>query len=348
MEALVCKKLGDASLPLSSEESPLVLTRTHPIPQLGSSPTAVRVRVKATSLNFLNYLQIAGQYQEKPPLPFVPGSDYSGTIDAVGPGVTRFKVGDRVCSSNIVGTFAEFFVTEEAKLFHVPDGCDLVAAAAVPVAFGTSHFALLRRAQLTSGQVLLVLGAAGGVGLSAIQVGKVCGAIVIAVVRGPEKVQFLKSFGVDHVVDSSEGSIIRSVKDFLKARKLEGVDVLYDPVGGKLTLESLKLLKLSAQILLIGFASGEVPVIPANIALVKNWTVHGFYWGRYPLLEGSLSYDSVKELLSWVARGLITIHISHTYRLSEASLAFSTMKDRQVLGKVMLTIGDERSAISKL
>ncbi|KAJ4850023.1 hypothetical protein Tsubulata_014058 [Turnera subulata] len=318
MEALVCKKLGDASLPLSSEDSPLVLTRTHPIPQLGSSPTAVRVRVKATSLNFLNYLQIAGQYQEKPPLPFVPGSDYSGTIDAVGPGVTRFKVGDRVCSSNIVGTFAEFFVTEEAK------------------------------AQLTSGQVLLVLGAAGGVGLSAIQVGKVCGAIVIAVVRGPEKVQFLKSFGVDHVVDSSEGSIIRSVKDFLKARKLEGVDVLYDPVGGKLTLESLKLLKLSAQILLIGFASGEVPVIPANIALVKNWTVHGFYWGRYPLLEGSLSYDSVKELLSWVARGLITIHISHTYRLSEASLAFSTMKDRQVLGKVMLTIGDERSAISKL
>ncbi|KAH8480492.1 hypothetical protein H0E87_030680 [Populus deltoides] len=231
MEALVCKKLGDptalkSSISEADNDSPIILSKTHPIPQL-KSPTSVRVRVKATSLNYANYLQILGKYQEKPPLPFIPGSDYSGIVDAVGSSVSPLK----------------------AELFKVPDGCDLVAAGALPVAFGTSHVALVHRAQLTSGQVLLVLGAAGGVGLSAVQIGKVCGAVVIAV--------------------ASKESVIASVKDFLKARKLKGVDVLYDPVGGKLTKESMKLLNWGAQILVIGFASGDVPVIPANIALVK-------------------------------------------------------------------------------
>ncbi|KAJ6422277.1 hypothetical protein OIU84_027268 [Salix udensis] len=233
MEALVCKKLGDptalkSSISEADNDSPIILSKTHPIPQL-TTRTSVRVRVKATSLNYANYLQILGKYQEKPPLPFIPGSDYSGIVDAVGPGVSLLKVGDRVCSFATLGSFAEFLVAEQDELFKVPDGCDLVAAGALPVAFGTSHVALVHRAQLTSGQVLLVLGAAGGVGLSAVQIGKVCGAVVIAVARGDEKVQFLKSLGVDHVVDSSKESVISSVKDFLKARKLKGVDVLYDP-----------------------------------------------------------------------------------------------------------------------
>ncbi|KAF9595129.1 hypothetical protein IFM89_037229 [Coptis chinensis] len=176
-----------------------------------------------------------GQYQEKPTLPFVPGSDYSGVIESVGAHVSKFKVGDRVCSFAALGTFAHFIVADQNDLFLIPDGCDLVTAGALPVAFGTSHVALVHRAQLGSGQVLLVLGAAGGVGLSAVQIGKVCGAVVIAVARGAEKVQFLKSLGVDHVVDLSKDSIIESVKGFLKARKLKGVDVLYDPVGGKPT-----------------------------------------------------------------------------------------------------------------
>ncbi|KAL3834723.1 hypothetical protein ACJIZ3_009459 [Penstemon smallii] len=317
MEALLCRKLGDPTAPLDgSDNSALTLSTTHPIPQL-NSPTAVRIRVKATSLNFANYLQVQGKYQEKPPLPFIPGSDYSGVVDAVGPSVSKFKIGDPVCSFAALGSFAQFIVANESDLFMVPQGCDLVAAGALSVAYGTSHVALVHRAQLGAGQVLLVLGAAGGVGVSAVQIGKVCGAIVIAVARGDEKVRFLKSMGVDHVVDLSKENVIESVKGFLKSRKLKGVDVLYDPVGGKLNKEALKVLNWGAQILVIGFASGDVPVIPANIALVKNWTVHGLYWGSYKIHRPHVLEDSLKELLSWLARGLIDIKISHTFSLSE-------------------------------
>ncbi|KAL2897993.1 Quinone oxidoreductase-like protein 2-like protein [Bienertia sinuspersici] len=353
MEALVVRKLGDpTSSKLSDENSPLFLSQSEPLPEL-NSPTAIRIRVKATSLNYANYLQILGKYQEKFPLPFIPGSDYSGVVDAVASQVSKFRVGDRVISLASVGSFAQFIVAEESELFKVPEGCDLVAAAALPVAFGTSHVGLVHRAQLKSGQVLLVLGAAGGVGVSAIQIGKVCGAIVIAVARGPEKVQFLKSMGVDHVVDISQDDLIPNVKEFLKARKLKGVDVLYDPVGGKLTKDSLKLLNWGANILVIGFASGEVPVIPANIALVKinvllNWTIHGLYWGSYRIHCPSILEYSLQELLLWLARRKISIQISHIYSLSEANLAFAAIKDRKVIGKVIIALDDRKAATAKL
>ncbi|KAK9083210.1 hypothetical protein Scep_029681 [Stephania cephalantha] len=347
MEALLCKRLGDPTVDLSHDSSPISISTSHPIPQL-NLPTAIRVRVKATSLNYANYLQILGKYQEKLPLPFIPGSDYAGVVDGIGPNVTKFKIGDRVCSFAPAGSFAQFIVTEERDLFLVPDGCDLIGAAALPVAYGTSHVALVHRAKLVAGQVLLVLGAAGGVGLSAVQIGKACGAVVIAVARGSEKVQFLESLGVDHVIDASKSSIIENAKSFLKARKLKGVDVLYDPVGGKLTKESMKLLNWGANILVIGFASGEVPVIPANIALVKNWTVHGLYWGSYKIHNPAVLEDSLKELLSWLARGLITINISHTYRLSEANLAFDAIKERKAIGKVMIVLHDHNCTKSKL
>ncbi|KAK7317047.1 hypothetical protein RJT34_00954 [Clitoria ternatea] len=346
MEALLCRKLGDPTVDLEDSSSPIVLSKNHPIPEL-HSPTSVRVRIKATSLNFANYLQILGKYQEKPSLPFIPGSDFSGFVDAIGPKVSNFRVGDPVCSFAALGSFAQFIVVDQTQLFRVPEGCDLVAAGALAVASGTSHVALVHRAQLAPGQVLLVLGAAGGVGLAAVQIGKACGAIVIAVARGAEKVQLLKSFGVDHVVDLTNENVTESVKEFLQTRRLKGVDVLYDPVGGKLTKESLRLLKWGANILIIGFASGEIPVIPANIALVKNWTVHGLYWGSYKIHRPHVLEDSIKELLSWLARGLISIHTSHSYRLSEANLAFAAIKDRKVIGKVMIVF-DEKFTRSKL
>ncbi|KAJ9553451.1 hypothetical protein OSB04_017496 [Centaurea solstitialis] len=346
MEALVCRKLGDPTIPPdSSQDSPLTLSKSYPIPKL-TSPTSVRVRIKATSLNYATYLQVLGKYQEKSDPPFVVGSDYSGVVESVGSDVTKFKVGDRVCSSTGEGSFAQFMVAEEYQLFGVPEGCDLVAAAAIPLAYGTSYQALVHRSNLKSGQVLLVLGASGGVGLAAVQIGKICGAIVIAVARGSEKVEFLKSVGADHVVDLSNGGIIESVRAFLRTKKLKGVDVLYDPVGGKVTKESLKVLNWSAQILIIGFASGEVPLIPANIALVKNWTIHGFYWGNYEALKPGVIEESSKELLSWMAKGLITIHIHHSYKLQEAHLAFSDIKDRKVIGKVMITFDDPKNITS--
>ncbi|KAK8552631.1 hypothetical protein V6N12_041215 [Hibiscus sabdariffa] len=301
MEALVCKRLGDPA----------------------SASAWLELRQLPSDI---------GQVPREASPPFHPGSDYAGTVDAVGPSVTKFKVGDPVCSFAALGSFASFIVQDQSLLFGLPKGCDLVAAAALPVAFGTSHVALVHRANLTSSQVLLVLGAAGGVGASAVQ---------IAVARGAEKVQFLKSLGVDHVVDLSNQNLTASVKEFLKSRNLKGVDVLYDPVGGKLTKEAMKLLNWGAQILVIGFASGEIPVIPANITLVKNWTVHGLYWGSYIIHRPAVLEDSVQELLSWMQKGLITIHISHTYSLSEAHLAFSAIKDRKAIGKVMIAFDDK-------
>ncbi|XP_017619032.1 uncharacterized protein LOC108463630 [Gossypium arboreum] len=344
MEALLCKRLGD---PTSSFESPIELSRNHPIPKL-DSPTAVRVKVKATSLNYGTYLQIQGKYQEKHSLPFIPGSDYAGIVDAVGPSVSKFKVGDYVCAFVPVGSYATFIVQDQSQLFEVPKGCDLVAAAGLPIAFVTSHLTLVHRANLTSSQVLLVLGAAGGVGLAAVQIGKICGAVVIAVARGAEKVQLLKSLGVDHVVDLMNQNVTASVKEFLKSRNLKGVDVLYDPVGGNLAKETMKLLNWGAQILVIGFASGEIPIIPTNIILVKNWTVHGFYWGSYIIHQPAVLEDSVRKLFSWMEKGLITVHVSHTYSLSEANLAFSAIKDRKAMGKVMIVFDDKGNASSKL
>ncbi|PPD81299.1 hypothetical protein GOBAR_DD21750 [Gossypium barbadense] len=385
MEALLCKRLGD---PTSSFESPIELSRNHPIPEL-DSPTAVRIKVKATSLNYGTYLQIQGKYQEKHPLPFIPGSDYAGIVNAVGPSVSKFKVGDYVCAFSPVGSYATFIVQDQSQLFEVPKGCDLVAAAGLPIAFVTSHLTL----------VLLVLGAAGGVGLAAVQIGKICGAVVIAVARGAEKVQFLKSLGVDHVVDLMNQNVTASVKEFLKSRNLKGVDVLYDPVGGNLAKETMKLLNWGAQILVIGFASGEIPIIPTNIILVKarhvtcflkclpvsdtysdastsnesialmqqisNWTVHGFYWGSYIIHQPAVLEDSVRKLFSWMEKGLITVHVSHTYSLSEmdpccfqcpnlrysdsgANLAFSAIKDRKAMGKVMIVFDDKGNASSKI
>ncbi|KAI3735067.1 hypothetical protein L6452_14554 [Arctium lappa] len=347
MEALVCRKLGgDPTIPPdSSQNTPLTVSKSHPIPKL-ISPTSIRVRIKSTSLNYATYLQVLGKYQEKLAPPFVLGSDYSGVVESVGSNVTKFKIGDPVCSTAGDGSFAQFIVAEENELIGVPEGCDLVAAAAIPLAYGTSHQALVHRSNLKSGQVLLVLGASGGVGLAAVQIGKICGAIVIAVARGSKKVKFLKSVGADHVVDLSNGGIIESVKSFLRTKKLKGVDVLYDPVGGKLTKESMKLLNWGAQILIIGFASDEVPLIPANIALVKNWTIHGFYWRNYEAIKPGVIEESVKELLSWLARGLITIHIYHSYKLQEVNLAFSDIKDRNVIGKVVITFDDPKSITS--
>lgn len=339
MRALVCRKLGDATLPFS-QESPLFIDLHHPLPSL-PSPKHVRVRVHSVSVNFATLLSVMGQYQERPPLPFVPGSDFSGIVEEVGDGVSSVRIGDAVCGVGDVGTFAEEHVIEESKLFLVPDGCDLVAAAGLPVAFGTSHLALVHRARLRPSQVLLVLGAAGGVGLAAVQIGKVCGATVIAVARGKEKADILKSIGADAIIDPSDGLLIKSVQAFLKSKKLKGVDVLYDPVGGKLFKDSLKLLNWGAQISVIGFTSGEIPSIPANIALVKNLTVHGIYWGSYFKHQPMILRDSMNELLLWLSKGFINVHVSHKFSLSQANQAFSTIAQRKALGKVMVILKEE-------
>ncbi|KAG6550802.1 hypothetical protein Mapa_007706 [Marchantia paleacea] len=343
IRALVVRALGDPKVALSDEKCP-VSESPWPRPAL-TSPTSVRVKVKATSVNFSTVLQIQGLYQEKPKLPYVPGGDFSGVVTEAGPKVTHVKVGDRVCGFVNYGSFAEEFVADESEMFLVPSGCDLAASGALPVAFGTSHLALDHRAKLRPGQVLLVLGAAGGVGLAAVEIGKLMGAIVIAVARGKEKVDLLRSVGADFVLDPSEDGIIKPVQAFLKSKRLRGVDVLYDPVGGKQHKEALKLVKWGGQILVIGFASGEIPSIPANIALVKNWTVHGLYWGSYAIHQPHILRDSMKHLLRWAGEGKLDVHISHQFPLSQANVAFATVMDRKVIGKVILTLDDKSSRL---
>jgi NADPH2:quinone reductase len=188
-------------------------------------------------------------------------------------------------------------------------------------------------------QVLLVLGAAGGVGSSAVQIGKLLGAVVIGVARGQEKAELLKSLGADLVVDPTDGGLINTVKAFLKSRKLKGVDVLYDPVGGKLFKDSMRLLSWGAQILIIGFTSGEIPSIPANILLVKNLTVHGLYWGSYRTFNPKVMEDSMQALLEMIRNGRLRVHISHKFSLNEANKAFAMVRQREVRGKVIIVPG---------
>ncbi|CAM6114391.1 unnamed protein product [Calypogeia fissa] len=344
VRALVVRKLGNPRLPLSDENCPVEEVTSWPRPKL-ATPTSVRVQVKATSVNFSTVLILQGLYQEKPKLPFVPGGDFSGIVTEIGEKVTKVKVGDRVCGYVDYGSFAEEFVVDQLNLLIVPPGSDLVAAGGFPVVFGTSHVALGHRANLQPGQVLLVLGAAGGVGLAAVQLGKLMGATVIAAARGNQKLELLKSIGADFVLDPSENGIIQPVREFLKSRKLKGVDVLYDPVGGKQHKESLKLLKWGAQILIIGFASGEIPSIPANITLVKNWTVHGLYWGSYAMHQPKVMQNSFKQLFKWLGEGKLDSHISHKYPLSQANLAFEAIMDRKVIGKVLLTLDTPTSRL---
>ncbi|CAK9237006.1 unnamed protein product [Sphagnum troendelagicum] len=358
MRAVVCRKIGDPTEAMS-ESSAIYVNEEQPRPTLSSSSgTSLRVRVVAASVNFATVLTVEGKYQERPKLPFIPGSDYAGIVIEVGREVTDFNPGDAVCGvvDSNSGTLAEEIVTEVDRTYKVPKGVDLVQAGGLPVAFGTSHVALVHRAHLQVGQVLLVLGAGGGVGTAAVQIGKICGAIVIAAARGQEKAQLLKDLGADYVVDPSDGGLIKSVQAFLKSKNLKGVDVLYDPVGGKLFKDSMKLLKWGAHILIIGFASGEIPSIPANIVLVKNWTVHGLYWGSYLQHKPEVIRESIQELLEMLGKGTLRVNVSHTFSLDQANQAFATIQQRQVMGKVMILPGEKlddmnsttTGAISKL
>jgi NADPH:quinone reductase-like Zn-dependent oxidoreductase len=334
MRALVCRKLGDPTQPLS-ENSPIYVDEQHPKPKL-TSPTSVLVKVVASSVNFATGLQIEGKYQEQAKLPYVPGEDFSGTVLAVGDRVTKVKPGDAVCGVALGGAFAEEMLIDASSVYKVPNGCDLLQAGCLPIAFGTSHLGLVYRANLKAGQVLLVLGAAGGVGSSAVQIGKLLGAVVIGVARGKEKGELLKSLGADLVVDPTTGDLIKTVKTFLASRKLRGVDVLYDPVGGKLFKDSMKLLNWGAQVLIIGFTSGEIPNLPANILLVKNLTVHGLYWGSYQKFQPQTMQESMQSLLELLRNGSLHVPISHKFSLYEANKAFAMLSQREARGKVMI------------
>ena len=325
MRAVLCRAFGEPS-GLKLETVP------DPVPGAGQ----VRIAVQAAGLNFADTLMVAGKYQEKPPFPFSPGLEVAGEVDAVGPGVTDVKVGARVMALVGHGGFAERALAAATSVYPIPDAMDFVAAAGFAVAYGTSHVALRHRANLKAGEWLLVHGAAGGVGLTAVQIGKLLGARVIATARGADKLDIAKANGAAFAIDYAAEDIKARVNEITGNK---GADVIYDPVGGDVFDASLRCIAWEGRLLTIGYAAGRIPQVPANILLVKNCSVVGFYWGAYSRRDPKTIRDSFKELLGWYADGLLAPLVSQTFQLEEAADAMNLMLARKSTGKLVLVTG---------
>jgi NADPH2:quinone reductase len=324
MRAVVCKALGGPEELKVEDVAP---------PELQAG--RVRIRVHTAGLNFADNLIIAGRYQIKPPLPFSPGFEVAGRVLECAEGVVRCKPGDRVMAVLDYGGFAEEVVADQESVFVLADSVSDEVAAAFPVAYGTSHLGLKYKCGLEPGESLLVHGAAGGVGLTAVEIGKRLGATVIATASGAEKCAVATAAGADHSLDSRAEDLRDQVKALTGGR---GVDVVYDPVGGKLFEESLRCTAAGGRILIVGFASGDVPQIPANILLVKNIAAIGYYWGAHKTVKPAWMRASFEELLDWLAAGTLNPLVSQTFRLEEVPEALQALKARRTTGKVVLTI----------
>ncbi|WP_170758603.1 NADPH:quinone oxidoreductase family protein [Ruegeria lacuscaerulensis] len=297
-----------------------------PVPSEGQ----VRVAIKACGLNFADLLMQKGTYQDTPSAPFTQGMEIAGVVDETGPGTTHLKPGDRVAVYSGQGGLAEYGAFDANRAIRLPDSVSFEDAAAIQIAYGTSHIALDHRARLQPEETLLVTGAAGGVGLTAVEIGKLMGATVIAQARGAEKLAVTQKAGADHLIDASEDLRAR-VKD------LGGADVVYDAIGGDVFKAAFRATNPEGRLLPIGFAGGDVPQIPANHLLVKNLTVIGLYIGGYLTFRPQVVQDSFNTLFQWCAEGRIKPHISHTLPLSEAEKGLQLLRDRKATGKVVIT-----------
>lgn len=324
MRAVLCSELtGYENLALVDVSSPDV--------EAGS----VKIRVRAAGINFSDTLITKGRYQVKPDLPFSPGFEVAGEVIETGDGVAGLKAGDRVLAIMDFGGFAEEVVVPVAQVFALPDGLDFDVAASFPVAYGTSHLALKLKANLQAGETLVVHGAAGGVGLTAVEIGKRMGARVIATAGGAEKLAIAKAHGADELIDYKSEDIRERVKELTGGI---GADVIYDPVGGDIFKASMRAIAPGGRILVVGFASGDVPQIPANILLVKNISTIGLNWGAYKTLNPALMKASMTELMDWFADGSLKPHISLRFPLADYKEALDALAQRKSTGKIILTL----------
>ena len=324
MRAIVCSALTGID-GLALEERP------DPGPP---GPAQVRVRIAAAGLNYADLLVTTGKYQVKHEPPFVPGFEAAGTIEAIGPQVTGFKPGDRVMAIPEAGAFAEIANLPISQVYPAPSGLDAAQAAGFPIAYGTSYLALVEQAKLQAGETLLVHGAAGGVGLTAVEIGKAMGARVVASAGGPAKCAIARAHGADHVIDYKAEDIRERVKALV-----DGVDVAYDPVGGAAFEASLRVVNWNARVLIIGFAGGPVPQIPANILLVKNVAAMGFYFGSWRQRRPAVVAQAFAVLDGLVQAGQLKPFISHCFDLAKFRPALELIQARQSTGKVVLTTG---------
>ena len=324
MKAVLCKQFGaPADLVIEDVAAPQM------------APDQVRIAVKACGVNFPDILMIAGKYQVKPPLPFSPGAELSGEILAVGDKVEHLKPGQRVLAMHQYGCMAEEVCLPAAAIVPIPDSMDYVIAASFILTYGTSYHALKQRAALKSGESLLVLGAAGGVGLAAVEIGNLFGAEVFAAASSAAKLELAGQYGAKHLINYTESSLKEQVKAMTGGR---GVDVIFDPVGGDLLDDCLRSIAWGGRILVIGFASGKIPAIPANLPLLKGSSVVGVFWGQFTQREPSLNIENTNELLQLFDEGKLKPHVSATYPLAQAGDALLALAERRAMGKVVVMI----------
>jgi NADPH2:quinone reductase len=302
-----------------------------PPPKAGAGEAVVRV--KAAALNFFDTLIIAGKYQHKPPFPFSPASEFAGIVESVGIGVTDIAVGNRVIGNMGWGAAREAVAIESHQLAKIPEALDFERAAGLTVTYGTTLYALRERAQLKPGESLAVLGASGGTGLAAIELGKMMGARVIACASSDEKLAFTRAHGADETVNYGR----ENLRDALKHLGGEhGIDVVYDPVGGPYAEPAVRSLAWLGRYLVVGFAAGEIPKIPLNLTLLKSCDIRGVFWGAWTKREPQLQRGLMTDLARWCAEGKLSAHVHAVYPLTEIVAALNAISDRKVMGKIVL------------
>ena len=325
MRAILCKEYGPA-------DKLVIEDVTSPV----AKGYGVKVRVKAAGLNFPDTLIIEGKYQLKPTMPFSPGGEMSGEVVEVGEKVTRFKPGDRVAGLTGYGAFAEEVVVPEQNILPIPESMSDEKAAAFSMVYGTSYYALKQRANIQPGETLLVLGASGGVGLATVELGKAMGAHVIAAASTAEKLAVAKEAGADELINYTEEPLKDAVKRLTNSK---GVDVIYDPVGGEFTEQALRAMAWNGRHLIIGFAAGDIPKIPANLTLLKGCSVVGVFWGSFTQREPQTSAQNMMELLKLFSEGKINPRISEVYDFEDYEKALGALTGRTATGKVVLKVG---------
>ena len=328
MRAIVCEKWGGPD--------DLVLHRDWPEPEPG--PGQVKVKLAARAVQYVDVLMIAGQYQTKPDRPFIPGGEAAGEVVAVGPGVTEFKIGDRVMSRHSPGAFADYGIGKVDETALVPPGMSMEQAASFRSAYSTAYHALVQRGSLQKGETLLIHGAAGGIGLAAVQVGKILGATVIGAASTEEKRAAVLANGADHVIDygpivDGKGSFRDKVKELTGGR---GADVIYDPIGSWVFDESTRCMNWGARILILGFLGGGPALAKTNHLLIKGASAVGVRVGGLNEFQPEVAAENLKVLLDWAAKGLVKPHVSHVLPLEKVADALKLLIDRKVIGKAVL------------
>jgi NADPH2:quinone reductase len=322
MKALLCSRYGTPD-DLEVAEVP------EPVP----GPGQAVVRIEAAALNFFDTLIIAGKYQTKPPFPFSPAAEFAGTVESLGPGTTGLAAGERVLGYAGYGAARQRIAIDAARLVRIPPGVDVDQAAGLCVTYGTTLYALKDRARLKHGETLAVLGASGGVGQAAIELGKLIGARVIACASSAEKLTFARRHGADETIDYAKEDLKDALRRLTDGR---GADVIYDPVGGAYAEAALRSIAWEGRYLVVGFAAGEIPKLPLNLVLLKSCDVLGVFWGAWIARDPAGHRANTEQLLAWVAAGKLSPHVHKVYPLGEAAAALKAIAARQVMGKVIL------------